>query len=64
MSKIKINIKEPNIVATSGRYGDRHEIKEVSISFERDITIFYGENETGEHIAILPIKIVYKRKPL
>lgn len=58
----KIDIKTPNIVATDGRYGEEHKVKEVSLSFERDISIFYGRNRTGEHIAILPVKVVYRRK--
>jgi len=60
----KVRFEMPRIIATAGRYGDTHEIKEVILSCERDIEIFYGREETGEHVAILPIKITYRRKQL
>jgi hypothetical protein len=59
---IKVKFIQPRVVATVGRYGDTHEIKEVTLSCERDIEIFYGRNETGEHVAMLPIKVTYRRK--
>jgi len=64
MSKKKPEIKiiPPEIVAMDGRYGDKHEVTHVVIEFERDVNIFYNREETGSHVAILPVKITYKRK--
>ena len=57
-----VEVVPPKVIATAGRYGDKQELKGVVLSFERDIEIFYGTNETGEHVAILPIKVTYRRK--
>lgn len=63
-TKTKIHIVPPNIVALDGRYGDQHEIEEVVLEMQRDINIFFDRKETGEHVAIIPVKVTYRRKIL
>lgn len=59
----KIHIIEPNIMQFTNRYtGEEQNITDVVVKFERDITIYYGKDERGEYVALLPIKITYKRK--
>lgn len=58
----KIHIIEPNIMQFTNRYnGEEQNITDVVVKFERDITIYYGKEERGEYVALLPIKITYKR---
>lgn len=57
-----VEIIPPKVIASDGRYGDKQVLEGVVLSFERDIEIFYGKHEAGEHVAILPIKVTYRRK--
>ena len=57
----RVVVADPIIIPKKGRYGEEQEITDVLVSIERDITIFYGKEETGEYVAMLPVKITYKR---
>lgn len=56
-----VAIADPIIIPRRGGNGERQEITHVYIEILRDITINHGEEETGEFIANLPVKIIYKR---
>ena len=62
--KPEIHIVPPVIKAVTGEFGDTHEITHVAIEFERDVDIFYARNEVGGHVAMMPVKITYKRKQI
>lgn len=58
-----IHYVDPRIVALPDKHtGAQHEITDVVIKFLRDITVFHAEEEMGEYVAMLPVKVTFKRK--
>ena len=57
-----VNYVDPVINALPDKSGRTHEITDVVISFLRDINVFYSEEERGEYTAVIPVKVIFKRK--
>ena len=58
-----IQYVDPRIIALpDSRSGAEHEITDVVIKFLRDITVFHSDEEMGEYVANIPVKITFKRK--
>lgn len=58
-----VHVIEPNVRVYSDRNtGKQQKVTDVVVSFERDLTLYYGTEEKGEYVATLPVKITFKRE--